>query len=95
MAAVHDNNVTCMTSETSPDGCRGDEQFKCVDGTIICEVQRCDDEKNCPDGDDEEGCGRFFFFFSSCFHPTVLLYLAMSLSLPHFILLIPQHLSLW
>jgi hypothetical protein len=39
-----------------PDNCRGDNKFTCVDGTVICDVERCDGNRDCPQGDDEDDC---------------------------------------
>ncbi|XP_046669711.1 basement membrane-specific heparan sulfate proteoglycan core protein isoform X9 [Homalodisca vitripennis] len=41
----------------SIDRCRADDKVRCIDGsTFICDDQKCDGRKDCPDGDDEIGC---------------------------------------
>ncbi|KAK4298015.1 hypothetical protein Pmani_029601, partial [Petrolisthes manimaculis] len=52
--------VTSINTESTsvpPEGCRGDAHFTCVGGVTICEVQQCDGNEDCPQGDDEQGCG--------------------------------------
>lgn len=37
--------------------CRGDDKFRCGHTSVyICEVQKCDGKKNCPNGEDEVDC---------------------------------------
>lgn len=39
------------------DQCRGDDKFRCGKTSVfICEIQKCDGNKNCPNGEDEENC---------------------------------------
>ena len=41
------------------------DQFDCGDGECIPEELECDDNKDCHDGSDEEGCGKYHV----CFEP--------------------------
>lgn len=42
---------------TITDDCRGDDKFRCGKTSVfICEVEKCDGVKNCPNGEDEENC---------------------------------------
>lgn len=58
----HDENVLVddnLTSEDPLDNevideCRGDDKFRCgTTNVYICDIQRCDGTKNCPNGEDE------------------------------------------
>lgn len=37
--------------------CRSDDQHVCRDGSCIDSARLCDGTSDCPQGDDEEGCG--------------------------------------
>jgi hypothetical protein len=63
-ATDHDENILIDDNLTSEkldksgefvSSCRGDDQFRCGKTSVyICEVQKCDGIKNCPNGEDED-----------------------------------------
>lgn len=39
--------------------CPGDNTFTCKNGDVICDIHKCDGEKQCSDGSDEDECGEY------------------------------------
>lgn len=56
LTASQKTTETPLTEQIS-DQCRGDDKFRCGKTSIfICEIEKCDGTKNCPNGEDEIGC---------------------------------------
>ncbi|XP_068154728.1 basement membrane-specific heparan sulfate proteoglycan core protein [Drosophila tropicalis] len=52
-----DDSAVTISHSGSVSGCRGDTTYTCpVSGHTICDEQRCDSIRDCPDNEDESNC---------------------------------------
>lgn len=72
--------INCFAHLLLTDNCDENTQFRCLDNKCIPKSQRCDNKRDCVDGDDEEFCGDsgkytlfiIFMFYSTYIHKILL-----------------------
>ena len=53
--------IATQIALVKPEICRSDDWFRCNDGVCIAKVWKCDGEKDCLDGSDEDNCTQHGF----------------------------------